>query len=122
MLTYITIRCGYSENLPPVCRKEVHNTDHKHRVQYVVDVSQYGHVVQYVVDITWNNSFYSRSKFWNLSIRGRSTRRGYRQGTVKGLVHPEAAAPTRRGMNIYSQLSGLEDVGFNDFRGIKDDN
>ncbi len=89
------------------------------------------HTSQYVVDTARNYLRFAGRKYteqhtnieprdntlWNLSIRGRITRRGSHQGTVKRPVSPEA--PTRRGMNIYSQLSGLEDVGFNDF--IKDD-
>ena len=47
---------------------------------------------------------------------GRITRTGYRQGAVKGVRGPRSAHTTR---NVYSQLSGLADVVFNDF--IKDD-
>jgi len=55
-------------------------------------------------------------------VSGRITRRGCRQGAVKaqGARAPRRAHATK---NVYSprewQLSGLEDVGFNDFN--KDD-
>jgi len=112
------------EKLPSFCRKAVHSTVRKHAAQYAVDAAQCGQTVHTTCcsrDDTMNRpDTEAVDEVKTLILKSVNTWKNYKKRVSprgsQGACAPRSAQTTS---NVYSQLSGLEDVVFNDF--IKDD-
>ncbi len=104
----------------------MHSTAHKHASQYVVDAGQRGRAVQYVVDAAMRSTLMMMDtngpdiqavdEVKALILESVNTWKNYEKWVPskgsQGTRAPRSAHATR---NVNSQLSGLEDVVFNDF-------